>query len=92
MKRAILVALLLAIGGLSVGAAAVQQPQKRLNVRALQKLRDNLYFISGGDLDEPGRSTWTGGNSLVLVRDAGVVLVDTMLPGAGRGTCHKSSP
>ena len=85
MRRAVLVALLLAIGGLSAGAAALQQQQKPLNVRALQKLGDNLYFISGGDLDEPGRSTWTGGNSLVLVRDAGVVLVDTMLPGAGRG-------
>ena len=80
-----LVALLLVIGGLSAGAAALLQQQKPLNVRALQKLGDNLYFISGGDLDEPGRTTWTGGNSLVLVRDAGVVLVDTMLPGAGRG-------
>ena len=83
MQRAMLVALLLTIGGLSAGTAALQQ--KPLNVRALQKLHDNLYFISGGDLDEPGRTTWTGGNSLVLVRDAGVVLVDTMLPGAGRG-------
>jgi cyclase len=84
MRRGMLLAFLLAIGGLSAGAAARQQ-QKPLNVRAPQKLHDNLYFISGGDLDEPGRSTWTGGNSLVLVRDVGVVLVDTMLPGAGRG-------
>jgi glyoxylase-like metal-dependent hydrolase (beta-lactamase superfamily II) len=84
MKRAMLVAILVAVGGLSAGVAALQQQQQKpINVRAIQKLRDNLYFISGGELNE--RETWTGGNSMVLVRDAGVVLVDTMLPGAGRG-------
>ena len=82
MKRAMLVAVLLAVGGLSAGVVALQEP-KPLNVRAIQKLRDNLYFISGGELDQ--RETWTGGNSMVLVGDKGVVLVDTMLPGAGRG-------
>ena len=83
MKRTVLVATLAAVGGLSVGAAALQQQQKPQNVRAIQKLRDNLYFITGGELTE--RETWTGGNSLVLVGDKGVVLVDTMLPGAGKG-------
>ncbi len=83
MKRAILGAVLVAVGSLSAGVAALQQPQKPLNVRAIQKMRDNLYFISGGELSE--RETWTGGNSMVLVGDKGVVLVDTMLPGAGRG-------
>ena len=84
MNRYMLVAILLAVGGLSAGVAALQQQQpKPLNVRAIQKMRDNLYFISGGELDE--RATWTGGNSMVLVGDKGVVLVDTMLPGAGRG-------
>jgi glyoxylase-like metal-dependent hydrolase (beta-lactamase superfamily II) len=79
-----LAAILVAVGGLSAGAAALQQQQaKPLNVRAIQKMRDNLYFISGGELNE--RATWTGGNSMVLVGDKGVVLVDTMLAGAGRG-------
>lgn len=82
MKRAVLVVCLAVIGGLSIGAAALQQ-QKPLNVRQIQQLKDNLYFISGGELTE--RGTWTGGNSLVLVRNEGVVLVDTMLPGAGGG-------
>jgi cyclase len=82
MKRAMLVAVLLAVAGLSAGVVALQEP-KPLNVRAIQKMRDNLYFISGGELDQ--RETWTGGNSMVLVGDKGVVLVDTMLPGAGRG-------
>jgi len=81
MKRGVLVAILVVVGGLWAGAVA--QQQKPLNVRAIQKLRDNLYFISGGELSE--RETWTGGNSLVLVADKGVVLVDTGLPGAGRG-------
>ena len=84
MNRLTLVAILVAVGGLSAGAAALQQQQQKpLNVRAIQKMRDNLYFISGGELNE--RATWTGGNSMVLVGDKGVVLVDTMLPGAGQG-------
>jgi cyclase len=84
MKRVMLFAILAALGGLSAGAVALQQQQlKPLNVRAIQQMRDNLYFISGGELNE--RGTWTGGNSMVLVGDKGVVLVDTMLPGAGRG-------
>ena len=81
MKRAMVLAILVAVGALSTGVAALQQ--KPLNVRAIQKMRDNLYFLNGGELSE--RDTWTGGNSVVLVRDEGVVLVDTMLPGAGRG-------
>ncbi len=84
MKRAVLVAILVAVGGLSAGAVALQQQtQKPLKVRAIQKIRDNLYFISGGELSE--RETWTGGNSAVLVGDKGVVIVDTGLPGAGQG-------
>jgi glyoxylase-like metal-dependent hydrolase (beta-lactamase superfamily II) len=72
-----------AIGGMSIAVAAVQQPAKPLNVRDIQKVRDNLYFISGGDTYD--RSTWTGGNTAVLVTAQGVVVVDTMLPAAGRG-------
>jgi glyoxylase-like metal-dependent hydrolase (beta-lactamase superfamily II) len=80
MKRTVLATALLAVGGLTVAVATLQQ-QKPQPVRQIQKLRDNLYFISGGELAE--RGTWTGGNSLVFVTEAGVVLVDTMLSGAG---------
>jgi glyoxylase-like metal-dependent hydrolase (beta-lactamase superfamily II) len=80
MRRTLLVLALVAVGALSVGVAG-QQPPAAQKVRQIQKLRDNLYFISGGDTYE--RATWTGGNSLVLVAEKGVVLVDTMLPGAG---------
>ena len=81
MKRALVAMALLTVGTLSIGAAALQQPQKLPPVRDIQKVRDNLYFISGGDTYD--RSTWTGGNTAVLVTAKGVVVVDTMLPGAG---------
>ena len=86
MKRAGVALVLTAIGGLSLGAVNMQQATTSAPLpalRSVQKLRDNLYFVSGGDTYE--RETWTGGNTLVFVTDAGVVLVDTMLPGAGQG-------
>ncbi len=83
MKRVVLGTALVAVGGLSIAAASLQQQQKLPAVREIQKLRDNLYFLSGGDTYD--RSTWTGGNTVVFVTERGVVLVDTMLPTAGRG-------
>jgi len=82
MRRTVMAVMLVVVGGLSMAAAGLQQQQKPLTVRNIQKLRDNLYFISGGDLTD--QKTWTGGNVMVLVADSGVVLVDTMLPGAGK--------
>lgn len=81
MKRALVAIALLTAGTLTIGAAAFQQPQKLPPVRDIQKVRDNLYFISGGDTYD--RPTWTGGNTAVLVTAKGVVVVDTMLAGAG---------
>lgn len=79
MTRVWLLAGLVMVGGLSIGAAAVTQPQApRPAVRDIQKVRDNLSFISGGDTDH--RPTWTGGNVSVLVADAGVVLVTRWSP------------
>jgi cyclase len=83
MKRLVVLAALAAVGSLSIAAAAFQQPTKLPAVRAIQKVRENLYFISGGDTTD--RSSWTGGNTAVLVTEKGVVLVDTMLAQAGRG-------
>src|SRR3954469_12052862 len=83
MRRTVFVAMLIVVGGLSMAAAGLQQqPPKLPTVRNIQKLRDNLYFISGGDVSD--RSTWTGANVMPLVPTTGVVLVDTMLPGAGK--------
>jgi glyoxylase-like metal-dependent hydrolase (beta-lactamase superfamily II) len=83
MKRLVLLSVLVAVGGLSAGATTYQQASQLPAVRAIQKVRDNLYFISGGDTTD--RSSWTGGNTAVFVTDSGVVLVDTMLAQAGRG-------
>lgn len=86
MKRAVL-AIVLVVVGAGCLAAAAQQQSALPPVRDIQKVRDNLYMISGGDLSD--RNTWTGGNSLVFVTTNGVVLVDTMLPGAGKGLLAK---
>jgi len=80
----LLVALTVA-GGVVIGAAAGAQQQPR--VRDIQKIRDNLYFISGGDTND--RSTWTGGNVAVLVAERGVVVVDTMLAKSGNGILER---
>jgi glyoxylase-like metal-dependent hydrolase (beta-lactamase superfamily II) len=82
MTRTVVATALIAVGALSIGLASWQQQQQKLPpVREIQKVRDNLYFISGGDTYE--RSTWTGGNTVVFVTDKGVVVVDTMLSAAG---------
>lgn len=85
MKRAVFAVALSVVGAGCLAAAAQQNALPP--VRDIQKLRDNLYMISGGDVND--RSTWTGGNSLVFVTANGVVLVDTMLPGAGKSLLAK---
>ncbi len=73
MRRVLVLAALILAGVLSQGAmwfgCSETPPEKTATI---QKLRDNLYVIIGG-----------GGNTAVLVTDAGVVLVDTKLPGWG---------
>jgi cyclase len=83
MRRAVVLTAIVAVGVLSVKLASYQQPQRLPDVRSIQKVRDNLYVISGGDTTD--RSTWTGGNTAVFVTEKGVVLVDTMLAQAGPG-------
>jgi cyclase len=87
MTRAGFFAGFVAIGSLSIGAAGYTQQKPRPEVRDIQKVRDNLYFISGGDTND--RPTWTGGNVAALVADSGVVLVDTMVAGMGRGILER---
>jgi len=83
MKRAIALAALIAVLGLSLAAAGYQgQAQPRATkIRGIQKVKDNLYWIPGGDPED--RATWTGGNTAVFVTNTGVVVVDTMLAGWG---------
>ena len=83
MRRTVLLVALMFVGAGLIGGTAAYQNQQQPRVRDIQKVRENLYFISGGDTND--RSTWTGGNVAVLVTDKGVVVVDTMLAKNGRG-------
>ena len=76
MKRTIVLGTLLVCGGLSLTAAAVQQPpagQAAPKVVEVEKLKDNYYVLKGG-----------GGNSSVFITANGVVVVDTKNPGWGQ--------
>src|SRR2546430_12814671 len=72
MKRGIILSALLVLGAIS--AIALQGP----NVAEIQKVKDNLYMITGG-----------GGNTAAFVTDAGVVVVDTKLAGWGQAILDK---
>jgi glyoxylase-like metal-dependent hydrolase (beta-lactamase superfamily II) len=74
MRRGIILGALIVLGGMSVIAVALQGP----NVAEIQKVKDNLYMITGG-----------GGNTAAFVTDAGVVVVDTKLAGWGQPILDK---
>jgi len=79
---------LLAIGGLSLGVSAYQQPPagrggggrgpEGPKLIEVQKLKDNLFMLRGG-----------GGNTAVFVTADGVVIVDTKNPGWGQTLIDK---
>jgi len=95
MRRLWVLAAMVVIGvGASMAGRAEQgSAAPRAKVRAIQRVKDNLYWIPGSDkntyaipgtdYDAKGRTQSTGGNTAVLVIDTGVVLVDTMNPGSG---------
>jgi len=95
MKRVIVLGTLVLVGALSATVAALQQParqggargatpppfgQEKPSVDALtvEKLKDNLFVVRGG-----------GGNTAAFITAAGVVLVDTKLPGWGQPLIQK---
>ena len=76
MRRRIVLGTLVALGGLALTAAAMQQPpagQQAPMVVEIDKLKDNLFVMKGG-----------GGNSSVFVTAKGVIVVDTKNPGWGQ--------
>ena len=75
MNRALVLGVLLAAGGASMTALALQQPPagQQPQVVEIDKLKDNLFVMKGG-----------GGNSSVFITAAGVVVVDTKNPGWGQ--------
>jgi cyclase len=94
MKRIIVLATILVLGGLSLAASALQAPTPAATptpaaapaapaapapkVAEIEKLRDNLFVIKGG-----------GGNTAAFVTEAGVVVVDTKNPGWGQAILDK---
>src|SRR6187200_3258782 len=84
MKRVIVLATLLTVGALSLVVAASQQPaagaaaQAAPKVVEVEKLRDNLFMLTGG-----------GGNTAVFIGASGVVVVDTKNPGWGQPLLDK---
>ena len=76
MTRVRVLGILMCVGVLSVSVRAVQQQaaagQKPMVVE-VQKLRDNLFVLTGG-----------GGNTAVFVQSNGVTVVDTKNPGWGQ--------
>jgi len=85
MTRAFALGLIVAIGGLSIAVAATQAPsgpsQAALAATKIEKVKDNLYVITGSSTAV--REAFSGGNVGVFVTDAGVVIVDTKLAGWG---------
>ena len=80
MSRLIVLSALVVLGAVSAAVSAFQAPQTPAappSVEA-QKLKDNLFMLTGG-----------GGNTAVFVGAAGVVVVDTKNPGYGRPILDK---
>ncbi len=85
INRTSVLGLLLASGALSLGAAAYQAPQlspAALDATKLEKVKDNLYIITGSN--PTNRDSFSGGNTAVFITDTGVVVVDTKLAGWGQ--------
>jgi len=94
MRRTTVLAVLLAAGALSLVAAASQPPaqpatpsQAALAATKIEKVKDNLYMITGSDPTD--RSMFSGGNTGVFITDAGVIVVDTKLAGWGQVLLEK---
>jgi glyoxylase-like metal-dependent hydrolase (beta-lactamase superfamily II) len=78
MKRLAILSGLLLAGAISM-AVARQQPQQGQPAQLeIQKVKDNLYMITGG-----------GGNTAAFITEKGVVVVDTKLRGNGPGILEK---
>ena len=82
MRRGMMLAALLAIGSVSIGLGAPQEPsQVQLEAAEMVMVRDNLYYVAG---EGPwNRDGFSGGNVGVFITDEGVTVVDTKLPGWG---------
>lgn len=88
MKRLIVSGSILLCGVSAIGLQARQPlPAAALKVTQLEKVRDNLYVITGSDPTD--RQAFSGGNTGVFITDRGVIIVDTKLAGWGQVILEK---
>ncbi len=86
MHRSAVLGAIVTVGFISIAVSARQAAQQTstaaLNATKIEKVKDNLYVITGSGV--ANRDQFSGGNSAVFVTEKGVVLVDTKLPGWGQ--------
>jgi glyoxylase-like metal-dependent hydrolase (beta-lactamase superfamily II) len=88
MRRAILLATLIAAGSLSLAVSGFQAPPPAgptpaaLQATRIEKVKDNLYIITGSS--PTPRDAFSGGNTAVFITANGVVVIDTKLAGWGQ--------
>ena len=75
MKR---IAVLIGLSTICAASMIFAQPQQKPPALEIEKVKDNLYVITGG-----------GGNTAVFITEKGVVIVDTKIPGMGPGILEK---
>ncbi len=80
MKRSVILSAVMgvALATLAARGLGAQQPATGPNVAGIEKVKDNLYMVTGG-----------GGNTAVFVTATGVVLVDTKLANWGQAIMDK---
>ena len=78
MKRLAVLLGLLTAGAVSMIFAQPQPQQRPPAALEIEKVKDNLYMITGG-----------GGNTAAFITDTGVVIVDTKVPGMGPALLEK---
>jgi cyclase len=78
MRRVVVLVILTAVGSIAVAVKAAQTPPAQPQTAAIEKVKENLYMITGG-----------GGNTAVLVGESGVLLVDTKLRDWGERIMEK---
>jgi cyclase len=85
-RRSAVLLAIVSFGTLSIVVSARQAPQgptaASLKVTTIDKVKDNLYVITGSSISD--MDTFSGGNTAVFVTDRGVIIVDTKLPGWGQ--------
>jgi cyclase len=89
MNRWLVLGALLVVRALSLAVAGFQAPPagptpESLAATRIEKVKDNLYIITGSGAGAGDTAAFSGGNTAVFVTGAGIVVVDTKLAGWGQ--------